>query len=40
MKERDTEIRIMKRERDEQFTNKLEIAIENKKLKVTISFDS
>eukprot|EP00347_Sterkiella_histriomuscorum_P016440 403353164 len=36
IKEKDTEIRIMKRERDEQFTNKMEVSIENKRLKAEL----
>lgn len=37
LNERIAEVRIMKRERDEVMTSKMELAIENKSLKVTDS---
>lgn len=37
MSEREAEVRIMKRERDEVMTQKMELAIDNKRLKVTDS---
>jgi hypothetical protein len=34
--EKETEVRIMKRERDSVMTEKMELTIENRKMKVTI----
>ena len=35
--ERDTELKILKRERDEYLTSKMELIIESKKLKVIVA---